>query len=298
MKTLLLMNVYLHLDHDHDHISVDQYKIFQLNRHCFHTKHVVKHAQNSYVEFQQKQEDSIIFRNGIAGSKYNPIKRKLIDDILLIGSLLMGTNWCLYSRRQSTAFPLISHPYLENIETEGKEKIEEDFTKALCKVKDAAWQKQYENGFHLRMFINHANITNTESRFLSNVVIWEWLYPHLKNPNGATPDDESIDLKIIMDYILDYFWKNRKFKDKNIFIAIRNQLAHSGKLPIDRKKSYVDNWMKKLDWESKNGEKGIKHYMSFFDQLTQVIVLKTLDVNAENICTYDLNNFLTYGKLL
>lgn len=235
MKTIKLMNVYLYLDNDHDHIVVDRYKIFQFNSHIFHTKHVVKHTQNAYAEFDDKQENSIIFKGGIFGYKHNPLKRKLIDDILLLGSLFTGSNWCMFSRRKCNSFPLIARPYLENIELNGKDQLEEAFKKALNKIKDSNWQKQYENGFHLRMLINHSNITNSESRFLSNVVIWEWLYPHLKNQNGATPSDESNDLTVIMGFILDYFWPARKFKGKNIFVALRNQLAHSGMLPITKK---------------------------------------------------------------
>lgn len=296
MRTLRLMNVYLHLDDQHDHIIVDRYKIFQLNGHFFQTKHIRKHTQNAYTQFDGKQENSIIFQGGITGYKNNPIKRKLIDDILIIGSILTGSNWCLCSRIKSPAFPLIPHPYLENIDLNGKNEIEDAFKKALNKIKNSDWQKQYENGFHLRMLLNHSNITNSESRFLSNVVIWEWLYPHLKNPNGATSNDESDKLNIIMNYILDYFWPQRKFKGKkNIFIAIRNQLAHSGKLPINR--LYAESWMTLLKWETEDGGRGIKDYVSFFDKLTQVIVLKTLDIDAKHIIENDLNNFLTNGQL-
>ena len=165
MKTLRLMNIYLYLNNNEDHIVVDRYKIFQLGRHYFQTKHFIKHTQNAYAHFEGKQENSIIFRNGVAGYKNNPLKRKLIDDVLVIGSLLTGSNWCLCSRIKSPAFPLVSHPYLVNIELTGKDKIEEVFQKALIKIKDIAWQNQYENGFHLRMLLHHSNITNSESNF-------------------------------------------------------------------------------------------------------------------------------------
>ncbi len=297
MKKFRLMNVYLLLDDQHDHIVVDCYKIFQTSCHYFQGKHVIKHAQNAYVQFNGMQEDSIIFRGGVIGYKNNPLKRKLIDDILLVGSLFTGSNWCLFSRRKLKNFPLIAHPYLENIEVNGKDKIEEDFKKALNKIKDSNWQNQYENGFHLRMLLNHSNITNTESRFISNVVIWEWLYPHLKNPDGATPKDESNNLTVIINFIINYFWPSRKFSCKNIFVALRNQLAHSGKLPINRIKDYVDPWMTQLNWKSENGKNGIQSYLAFFDKLTQVVVLKTLGIDAENICQNNLETFLDYGNL-
>lgn len=297
MKTIKLMNVWLYLNNVDNHIVVDRYKLVQLKPHIFQTKHVVKHTQNAYAQFDGKQEDSLIFKNGIAGNRHNPLKRKLIDDILLIGSLFTGSNWCLFSRRKSQSFPLMARPYLEIVEFHGNNNIEEAFKKALNKIKNNSWQNQYENGFHLRMLLNHSNITNSESRFLSNIVIWEWLYPHLKNPNGATPNDESNDLTVIMNFVLDFYWPKRKFKGKNIFVALRHQLAHSGKLPINRTKSYVEPWMTQLNWETENGQVGIRYYLSFFDKLTQVIVLKTIDINAESICRGDLKNFLDDGNL-
>lgn len=297
LRTMKLMNVYLFLDDQCDHIVVDRYKILQLNRHYFKTEYVNKHAQNAYIQFKGKQENSVIFRDGCTGFKSKPIKRKLIDDILIIGSLLTGSNWCLFSRKNFPSFPLLSHSYLANIELNGKDEIEETFKKVLNNIKNKVWQKQYENGFHLRMLLNHSNIVNDESRFLSNVVIWEWLYPHLKNPNGATPDDESNNLETVMNYILDCFWPKREFKGKNIFIAIRNQLAHSGNLPINRQKKYIESWMTELRWETENDRRGVKDYIRFFDKLTQVIVLKTLDINAEVIIKNDLDNFLKNGRL-
>lgn len=55
--------------------------------------------------------------------------------------------------------------------------------------------------------------------------------------------------------------------------------------------------MTKLNWETENGKIGVRHYLSFFDKLTQVIVLKTIDIDAESICHSDLENFLDNGNL-
>src|ERR1700722_11076947 len=99
------------------------------------------------------------------------------------------------------------------------------------------------------MLLNHANIINSESRFLSNMVILEWLYPHLKNSHGATSADETKKIHVILDFILEYYWPNKVFKGNYIFHVLRNQLAHSGKLPINRDGSYVDGWMAELEWE-------------------------------------------------
>jgi len=258
-----------------------------------------KHQQNAFVEFNGAQRGSIIFAGGFAGSKANPQKRKFIEDILIIGSILTGFNWGLYSYRinKVQAYPVIPTTPLEFFRMEGKSAIEETFHNALNKILDPKWQKQYENGFHLRMFLNHANILNIESRFLGMVVVWEWLYPHLKNPNGATVKDETTKLHKILGSILDSFWPDRAFKGNIIFQALRNQLAHSGKVPINRTRKYVDPWMTTLDWENTQGKLGLDAYLRFFDQLTQLIVLKTLGIDSENILGNKLNFFLESGKL-
>jgi len=299
MKKLRLMNVYLYLDLDDesDYFTVDKYNIYPPKLRLLSGSNYKKHTQNAFVEFNGSQYDSILFRGGIAGDKNKSQKRKLIDDVLVVGSILNGWNWVLYSRKDYRSCPVIPCPYLENIELNGKNEIEGHFNKAMNKINDVSWQKQYENGFHLIMLLNHANITTAESRFLSNIVIWEWLYPHLKNPNGATPKDEIDDLKEIIHFVLKHYWPNMRFTGNNIFHVLRNQLAHSGKLPINRTRSYVENWMSSLDWESNYGGRGIKDYILFFDKLTQIIVLKTLGIDAERIIQRDLNQFLNQGRL-
>ena len=153
------------------------------------------------------------------------------------------------------------------------------------------------------MLLNHANILISESRFLSMVVIWEWLYPHFQNPYGATSDDEIRDLREIFSFILKKFWPrefNSSLESHNIFHVLRNQFAHSGKLPIDR--GCATNWMKRVQWEYEDTTKGIKDYLKFFDRLTQIIVLKTLGLNCEDkLKSFDfrsqLSNFLATGRL-
>lgn len=78
-----------------------------------------------------------------------------------------------------------------------------------------------------------------------------------------------------------------------IFHVLRNQLAHSGKIPINR--HYAESWMKELKWDNPD-DYGIKDYLSFFDVLTQIIVLKTLDINADVIAP-KLHSFLDTGQL-
>ncbi|MFZ2187782.1 MAG: hypothetical protein WAV46_04125 [Candidatus Moraniibacteriota bacterium] len=258
-----------------------------------------KHKQNAYVEYSGHQIDSILYRGGRVGeNKFKSIKRKFLEDILVIGSLLSAQNWQLFSRRSLSHYPLVSRNMLECI-SDNADQCGKQIGIAAEKLTNPLWQKQFDDGFHLRMLINHSNIFITESRFLNMVVIWEWLYPHLKNPSGATPSDESSNLKEIFSFILKKYWpkdfNEQLFEKSNIFHVLRNQLAHSGKTPIDR--SYAEEWMTKIQWE-----KGLEQYLRFFDNLTQVLVLKTLGIDAESsLKTFNfperLEMFLKTGKI-
>jgi len=261
-----------------------------------------------YVEFSGRQEDSILFRGGIVGSKRRPRRRKLIDDILVLASILTGRNWELYSRREYSGYPVTSGNHLACIlPTIGGAHVGEVITEALDCIRGSAWQTQFEQGFHLTMLKNHANVLNTEARFLSLIVIWEWLYAHIKNPTGATAADESRDLKEVLLKVLETFWpgkaNQRLLRNENVLHVLRNQLAHSGRLPIDR--SYAPAWMKQLhcDFEpfSTQGVV-IRDYIRFFERLTQVVVLKTLGIDAEGKLAAwsfekQLDQFLQTGRL-
>jgi len=261
-----------------------------------------QHKQIAYVKHEGKQEGSIIFRGGLEGNRFRPWKRKFLDDLLILGSILTAQNWGLFSRRNTTQYPVVSRNHLEYISKDANQ-CKQHLDVAVIRIKVATWQKQFDNGFHFRMLLNHANILNAESRFLSMVVIWEWLYPHLKNPSGATPNDESNNLLEIFSFILKTYWPtkfNATLERKNIFHALRNQLAHSGKLPIDR--SYAETWMTQIPWERNGTTKGISDYLKFFDRLTQIVVLKTIGIDGEDSLRVfsfpeHLDSFLDTGKI-
>ncbi|HAH04570.1 MAG: hypothetical protein UV78_C0063G0002 [Parcubacteria group bacterium GW2011_GWA2_43_17] len=261
----------------------------------------IKHKQNAYVEYTGVQENSIVFRGGLEGNKYHHRQRKFLDDLLVLGSILTARNWGLNSRRYSEKYPVVSRNHLENISKDA-ERCKKHLEIAVKKLKDLAWQKQFENGFHLSMLLNHANIFNVESRFLSMVVVWEWLYPHLKNPNGATSNDELYNLLKIFAFILKQYWPakfNASLESHNIFCVLRHQLAHSGRLPINR--SYAEPWMKQISLD-RNETINISVYFKFFDCLTQIIVLKTLGIDGEDSLqvfnfSQQLNSYLTTGKI-
>lgn len=293
---MLLMNVYVSLNEGEEFFTVDKYKIYPSKLVIIRGQDIRRHVQNAFVEFNGRQEDSILFSGGITGDIRKPRKRKLIDDVLVVGSLLNGRNWVLRARMnyQYPSSPVISHPYLEDIGLHGRNQIESYFNTAFGKIKNIDWQQQYENGFHLRMLLNRANITNNESRFISNMVIWEWLYPHLTNPNRK----ESHNLHLIINEVLKHFFSSSPFngkKEDNIFYVLRNQLAHSGKIPINR--LGVSSWMINLSWNGDANNPGIKKYLSFFGKLTQVVVLKTLGIDSESIISNELDNFLKNGIL-
>ncbi|HAT8859436.1 TPA: hypothetical protein OUZ74_002873 [Legionella pneumophila] len=299
MRKYLLDNIYLHSD-SRDPLTIN------INKYYIHTHPVVsmnrsnykRHNKTASIEFEGSQEDSILYSGGRYGTKYKTRKTKLIEDILIIGSIFTGWNWGLTSRRKYNYYPLQPISNLSQLHISETCEVESHFKSALNRLLDKNWQIQYENGFHLRMLFNQANINHMESRFLSNMIIWEWLYPHEKNPNGATPKDESLDLKKIISYILTKHWPAQyKRQDKNnIFHALRNQLAHSGTLPINRPHKYVDNWMKQIPWDDPNGT-DLQSYLKFFNILTQVVVLKTIDINADYLIQSQLNNYLSKGSI-
>lgn len=264
--------------------------------------------QNAYVLFSHAQEDSVLYKGGMTGTAARPTqKRKFLEDILVLGSLLTKYNWAFYSRRHTPGYPITATSHLRTITRDYRE-LQNDLTHLIARLKDTTWQQQFGNGFHLKMLLNSGNNYNTESRFLSRVIIWEFLYAKLFGR-------ESENLQKIIKEILEHFWtghvNNSIFLthrvngfSKNIFYVLRNQLAHSGKLPIDR--PYAEQWMTQIPWEAPFGSmvRDLKRYLIFFDELTQVIVMKTMDFHPEtrNIFnafnfTDNLNSFLSTGRI-
>lgn len=265
------------------------------------------HRQNAYVEFAGHQEDSIIFRGGLHGSAWRPQKRKFIDDILLLGSLLTARNWALFSRRHYAQFPVVPVNRLRAI-SDFRTELAGDLATLIAKIKNPEWQRTFDSGFHVRALLNKANILNIESRFLSGVILWELVYSKL----FAREED---NLHTVIKEVLQFYWPGRvdttvftngrvRGVSRNIIYVLRNQLAHSGRLPIDR--PYAEEWMKRVPAENAPGGFGItlNDYLSFFGDLTQVVVMKTLDFHPENrqgLSIFDfgakLQSFLSTGRL-
>lgn len=264
--------------------------------------------QTGYVEFAGRQQDSILFQGGVVGGVRHFRKKKLIDDVLLLACLVTGRNWWLYSRRMYPDSPAINANHLSCVApARGGQGAGQMIDGALQTVRSKSWRTQFEGGFHLRMLRNHANILTTEARFLGLVVIWEWLFAHIRNPSGASVTDESYDLNEILVGVLEEYFPGKVNGDllasKCIFYVLRNQLAHCGRLPIDR--DYAQAWMKQLqcDFQSLSLKGiGVIDYIVFFQLLTQVIVLKTLGLDVEDRLgvfsfSENLAVFLQTGKI-
>jgi len=183
-----------------------------------------------------------------------------------------------------------------------------DLAALVGKIRDPAWQARFDNGFHLIALLNKSNILNNESRFLSDVVLWELVYSKLF-------DREENNLHKVIKEVLEFYWPgqvnvtvftNSKVGriSRNIIYVLRNQLAHSGRLPINR--PYAEDWMRTVPAENPPRTHGVTlgDYLRFFGDLTQVVVLKTLDFHAERrdgLLIFDfgnrLNRFLATGQI-
>jgi len=161
----------------------------------------------------------------------------------------------------------------------------------LATIRDVKWQRRFLNGFHLRMLYNSANVFTGETRFLSNMVIWEWLFSRLK---GKESDNRT---EIIAGVLIEYWHDETNHQvfgkgKRNILYVLRNQLAHSGRLPIDR--PYADSVMRRLSGDD------VGAYQKLFDTLTQTVVLKTLGLDYEQrdlAFQSQLQTFLKSGYL-
>jgi len=266
-------------------------------------------THTGFVEFSGRQANSILYWGGVVGTRHRLRKRKQVEDVLVLASLLTGHNWGLYSRRSYHDFPVINANHLQCVAPGcGGEEAGRLIELALQSLTSESWQTQFEEGFHLRMLLNHSNVLATEARFLSLMVIWEWIFAHIRNPRGATIKDESKNLnKILVGVLEEYFpgmVNSALLSDKCILFVLRNQLAHCGRLPIDR--DYAKTWMRQLHCDfqpfSLKGI-GVIDYIHFFQQLTQVVVLKTLGLDVEDRLSAfsfqeNLAAFLDTGRII
>lgn len=216
--------------------------------------------------------------------------RTFLDDVLLMMSLCLGRNIFPEFIVSSNEWPVIARNHLDQI-SKSPEQLVSDLKIAVGSIKSPIWQDQHVRGFHLRMLYHAANVLNTETRFLAFFVLWEWLYARL------TGTDKETNISKIISYILKHFWPQTNAlifnpETNNIFQILRNQLAHYGVLPITNR---GDPWMRNIDKADL-----LDMYIPFFTRLTQVLVLKTIDLHCERRIygfKSNLETFLSSGKL-
>jgi hypothetical protein len=246
--------------------------------------------QNGWVEINGCQQDSFLYRetNGTIGKIGNKYNRKLIEDLIILGSIFTGYNWGLKTHRGYNHFPVYPKNNLECIFRDNNTiTIEDSFKNALSAIIDPNWQKQFKCGFHLRMFLHRANIHTPETEFLGYVTLWEWLYFCIFEIDESNKEYfQNAFIKV-----LEHYWPDKVRFEDNVFHILRNQLAHSGRLPIDTFRYGAAEWMRRLPADSITGD-----YMPFFRTLTQIVVLKTLNINCD-YCLPKLEDFLLRGQL-
>jgi hypothetical protein len=224
---------------------------------------------NAYVEIPPKQENSI-FRKGGKSSRKRKIK--FLEDILMIISICIGRNVVAKFYENRREFPLAPSKHCEMVSKDSQQ-LETHLEFAISSVQKKDWQQKYDNGFHIRQFYNASDIFVTEPRFLADVTIWEYLY-YCNNRSKTYKTLKTVSLNTKINFLIkNYSLSNLSSIQEErlrIFSDIRNQLSHSGKLPIENPKSPFQD----LGWS------GCKRYMKLFRHLTQVLVLKTLGINA------------------
>jgi len=226
---------------------------------------------NASVKVPKRQRDSVIF---LGGRDLTNRKRKLIEDMMVIASLLVGHNVELKSHSGWREFPLCRGKHLKQVAYDWN-----DFRIALetatARLLEPEWKRLYENGFHIRMLYCYSDTTTAELRFLGYCAIWEFLY-YCNNRivSYKKLTDTSLQAKLcylVSRYLLEHGMRV-SHDALRVFCDMRNQFAHSGKLPILNPKSPY----RSLTWEECREEIGV------FEGLTQALVLKTLAVDLQN----------------
>jgi len=237
---------------------------------------------NARVSIPARQRDSVFRRGG----KYSRNRRiKFLEDLLMVVSICIGRNVVpkFYERRLE--FPLCSAKHCEIVSRNSTE-LNAHLETAIAQIRESEWQRKYDNGFHVRAFYNASDIFVAEPRFLADVTIWEYLY--YCNNRGMSYDTlRSVSLNTKINYLVkEYLVDNVSSipeKCLRIFSDIRHQLSHNGKLPIENPKSPF----KHLGWN------GCREYLKLFKRLTQVLVLKTMEIDAfDQLRVFDVRSHL------
>lgn len=237
---------------------------------------------NARVSIPPRQKDSIFRRGG----KYSRNRRiKLLEDVLMIISICIGRNVVPKFYEKRLEFPLCSAKHCEMVSRSSAE-LKAHLEIAIAAIQKREWQTKYDNGFHVRAFYNASDIFVAEPRFLADVTIWEYLYYcDKKSMSYDTLQSVSLNTKInylVKEYLVDNL-SSIPEERLRIFSDIRNQLSHNGKLPIENPRSPFQH----LGWS------GCREYLELLKRLTQVLVLKTMAIDAfDRLTVFDVKSHL------
>ena len=291
-KKLMIYNLNFRLAEDFKTFDVNGYIFYPipkkqlLRRNIYTSDDALKENRemslNAFVEIPHVQPDSILYKGGIYSERR---KRKLLDDILVIISCCIGRNVVAKFMRVFPGFPTASGKHCEMV-AKNSEYLKTYLEIALRHLSAPIWQTTYEDGFHLKMFYNASNIYVIEPRFLADITIWEYLY-YRENTHFTYRQLNSVTLNTKIKYLISKFLLNTEavFPEERfrIFSDLRNQLSHSGKLPIKNPNSLFNN----LGWI------GCENYLKLFNRLTQALVLKTLGIESlDHMSAFSVRTFL------
>lgn len=224
---------------------------------------------NARVSIPAKQRDSI-FRKGGRYSRHRRIK--FLEDLLMVVSICIGRNVVPKFCEKRPEFPLCSAIHCEMVSRNSTE-LKTHLETAITEILKSEWQRKYDNGSHVRAFYHASVIFVAEPRFLADVTIWEYLYYcNNRSMSYGTLQGVSLNTKInylVKEYLVDSVASISEERLR-IFSDLRNQLSHSGKLPIENPRSPFQH----LGWS------GCRDYLRLFKRLTQVLVLKTMGLDA------------------
>jgi hypothetical protein len=291
-KTFNLYNLNFHFEEDFAPFEIHGYAFSPISgkqpkkRMIYSSDYFLKSNRNmklnAKVSIPSRQKNSI-FRKG--GVYQNNRKIKLLDDILVIISILIGRNVTPKFYEKLLEFPLCSGKHCEGVSHNSAE-LQNHLSIAIPVVLRRGWQDMYENGFHVRMFYNASNIFVAEPRFLADMAIWEYLYyRNHQSLTYANLNRRTLNTKInflVKEYLLPSLTSLPEERLR-IFSDLRNQLSHNGKLPIQNPRSPFIG----LSWI------GCREYLKLFSWLTQVLVLKTLEIDCfDKLSTFNVRNHL------
>jgi hypothetical protein len=232
----------------------------------------LRHSRNATVTLPPSQPQSVLRRGGLQTRHRHVV---LLYDLAVLASLLIGRNVIQASVLKETGLPVTAGNRCQTVAHDSAE-LEAMMTTALGHLLDGEWQRKYQMGFHLVKLYHTSSLNVMEPRFLASMVIWEFLYAvELMDP-GRDPVEYYDTLrktrlltKLCVCARTNLLRSGNLKKDRlRVFVHLRDQLTHYGRLPVTI--PHAPDWLKGL------GIDGYEQYMGFLCTLTQIAVLNTL----------------------